>query len=419
MKNILIIYPHWPPSNLAGVHRARLISNFLPDFGWHPIVLTVHEDFYEEKPDYVFLKTVRSTTEVIKVEAKPVKSSNRFIGDITLRAFAQLKAKALEIIQERKIDFIWVPIPSFYSALLARKIYNESKVPYGIDYIDPWVNSFVGQEKLFSKAWLSNQIAKWMEPYAVKKAALISGVDEAYYKPVLARNFKRKKVVHIGMPYGFDPRDHQIQLDDVKLPWAADEEAYVYAGAFLPKSHFFLKSLFACIADWKEKGDWPSKKKLYFLGTGNYPGKKISDYAKEYEIENIVKEQNDRFPFLHILYFLNQAKGVMVLGSTEQHYTASKIFQSLLSKRPVFAVFHHLSSAVHILNESQASQYLCLYDEKVEKESFVQEVKSKAKSFFLGSKNDWSPNLAVLEKYSAKASAEKLLIAINKTSSIK
>ena len=48
MKNMLIIYPHWPPSNLAGVHRARLISNFLPDFGWHPIVLTVKEIYYEE-----------------------------------------------------------------------------------------------------------------------------------------------------------------------------------------------------------------------------------------------------------------------------------------------------------------------------------------------------------------------------------
>ena len=27
MKRILIIYPHWPPSNLVGVHRVRLIAN--------------------------------------------------------------------------------------------------------------------------------------------------------------------------------------------------------------------------------------------------------------------------------------------------------------------------------------------------------------------------------------------------------
>jgi hypothetical protein len=58
MKNILIIYPHWPPSNLAGVHRARLIANFLPEFDWHPIILTVDPDYYEEKPDWDMLKTV-------------------------------------------------------------------------------------------------------------------------------------------------------------------------------------------------------------------------------------------------------------------------------------------------------------------------------------------------------------------------
>src|SRR5690554_6194763 len=145
MKNILIIYPHWPPSNLAGIHRARLISNFLPEMGWHPIVLTVKPEFYEEKPDPNIEKTVRESTEVISANAKAVKSSSRLIGDIGLRAFAHLKKKALEIIAERQIDFIWIPIPSFYIAILGRQLYEKTSTPYGIDYIDPWVDSFVGQ----------------------------------------------------------------------------------------------------------------------------------------------------------------------------------------------------------------------------------------------------------------------------------
>ena len=100
MKTILIIYPHWPPSNLAGVHRARLISNFLPDLGWHPIVLTVKPEYYEEKPDYDFVKTVSPKTEVIYTKARKI-GKIRIIGDIGIRAFKYLKKEALKIIYEK------------------------------------------------------------------------------------------------------------------------------------------------------------------------------------------------------------------------------------------------------------------------------------------------------------------------------
>ena len=52
MRKILIISPHFPPSNLAAVHRSRLFAHHLPAFGWEPIILTVHEKFYEEKLDH-------------------------------------------------------------------------------------------------------------------------------------------------------------------------------------------------------------------------------------------------------------------------------------------------------------------------------------------------------------------------------
>ena len=95
MQNILIIYPHWPPSNLAGVHRSRLISNFLPDFGWHPIVLTVEQKYYEEANDWAMLKTVSEKTEIHYVKAYKI-TKPRLIGDIGLRAFFQLKKEVSE-----------------------------------------------------------------------------------------------------------------------------------------------------------------------------------------------------------------------------------------------------------------------------------------------------------------------------------
>lgn len=49
LKKNLIITPHYPPSNLAAVHRSRLFAQHLPAFGWEPIILTMHKDHFEEK----------------------------------------------------------------------------------------------------------------------------------------------------------------------------------------------------------------------------------------------------------------------------------------------------------------------------------------------------------------------------------
>ncbi len=86
MRKILIISPHFPPSNLAAVHRSRLFANHLPNFGWQPIILSVHEKYYEEKPDWNLFKLLPHSLKVQKVKALPL-TKPRMIGDIGLRAF--------------------------------------------------------------------------------------------------------------------------------------------------------------------------------------------------------------------------------------------------------------------------------------------------------------------------------------------
>lgn len=418
MKHLLIIYPHWPPSNLAGIHRPRLIANFAKDFGWHVTVLTIEPKYYEEEYDWNMVKLVSPDVEIRYVKAIPVYNRLRLIGDIALRGFTYLYREAKKIIEEKDIGFLWIPIPSFYTALLGRMLHTSTGIPYGIDYIDPWVNGFTNQEKIFSRSWASNILGKILEPLAVSKAVLISGVSTPYYQAVLDRNFKGKDVVHVGMPYGFDPNDHAIEVDVPDAPWNQSSEIkpVVYAGAFLPKSHYFIDALFKSIAIIKSEGKWDKSVHLYFLGTGPYPGKSITDYALEHNIKESVHEIRSRFPYLSILNLLSRAYGIMVIGSTEKHYTASKTYQALLSKRPVFAVFHSESSAVKVLEECEAAQYLVTFQEGMNKDGLIPAMTECFSSFINNTKKNntknWNPDLYCLDKYSAKASAHKLFDAI-------
>ncbi len=412
MKTVLIIYPHWVPANLAGVQRPRLIGNYLKHFGWDPLLLTVASQYYEEPLDPLMEMTVSKDIEVVYTKAFNV-TKPRLIGDIGLRAFPFLKKQAIELCAKRKIDFIWIPIPSFYTAILGRQLHDRTGIPYGIDYIDPWVRDITNQNNLRAK--LSQIVARTLEPYAIKKAALITGVSTPYYQPAIDRSFK-KAPVHAGMPYGFDPNDHMINLDEIRLPWndMPNCRPWIYAGAFLPNSHLFVQSFFEAIAGLKKAGKWDNTIKLFFVGTGPYPAKRITAYAKDFGIEDIVIEHRERFPFLHVLNFLSKADRVMLFGSTEKHYTASKTFQCLLSNRPVFSMLHADSSAVDVIKSARADAFLFEYHDGDTTTTIVRQLNTMLVDLQNIDIKEWSPNLDSLEQYSSKQSARVLAEAMDK-----
>jgi hypothetical protein len=413
MKNVLIIYPHWHPANLAGVHRPRLIGNFLPELGWYPIIITVKEEYFEETPDLDFKKTFRDHYEVHRVNARPI-SKIRLFGDIGIRSLWQLYKGSKKVIKEKQIDFIWIPVPSYYPALLGRLLYSKYKIPYGIDYIDPWVRDMKNYPSSGLRQRLALGIAKILEPIAVKNADLISGVAKAYYQPVLDRNDENGNKIDVAMPYGFDPKDHEIQLS-IDTPWQNEKSVipYIYAGAFLPNSVSFFHKFFATIKKFRDQNIWNSNIKLYFIGTGLYPGITIQEIANDYGLSDMVVEKRERLPFLNILYFLSQAKGVLAIGSPSPHYTASKIFQSVLSKNPVFAFFHEKSTVVDILREANANQFLLTFGETDSEDDLNSRLDVILKNYFLADIN-WSVDLESLNKYSAKASARVLVDGFNK-----
>jgi len=184
------------------------------------------------------------------VAAKPL-GKKRLIGDIGLRAFTQLYKKAKALIKQEHFDFLYIPIPSFYCALLGRLLHTTTGIKYGIDYIDPWVHTFPGSEKAFSRHWFSTQLAKLLEPIAVKKVSLITGVAVGYYKPVLERNPHLKNIVTGAMPYGGEEKDHAIvaslKIEPYLFKKAVGKFKFVYAGAMLPKAYLPLENIFKAI----------------------------------------------------------------------------------------------------------------------------------------------------------------------------
>ncbi len=421
MKKILIISPHFPPSNLAAVHRSRLFAQHLPEFGWEPIVLTVHEKFYEETLDHNLEKLLPSDIRIVKVNAFKT-SKPRLIGDIGLRGFFQLYKKAKKIIIKEKIDFLYIPIPSFYVALLGRWLNQTTGIKYGIDYIDPWVHHFPGSDKIFSRHWFSTKIAKFLEPIAVKKASLITGVAEGYYKGVIERNLPLLNQCIFGsMPYGGEKMDHEkikeINIEPYLFCKDAGKIKLLYAGAMLPKAYSILEIIFKQISL-----NTPLFKNIefHFVGTGkttdDAQGFNIKPLAQKYNLwQSHVFEYPKRIPYLDVLVHLNVADGIFILGSTEPHYTPSKVYQGILSGKSLFAVLHKDSTAVSVIEKSNAGVVVSFNGEndlETMENLFVE--KFKYYLDFLKHFNPANVLLDTLDQYSAKRVTKKLSDLINK-----
>jgi hypothetical protein len=420
LKKILIITPHFPPSNLAAVHRSRLFAQHLPGFGWDPVILTVDEKYYEEKLDENLAKLLPEGLHIEKVKAYKV-GRPRLIGDIGLRAFFQLYKGAKKIIAEQKIDFIYIPIPSFYSALIGRWLHATTGVPYGIDYIDPWVHTTPRGKKLFSRHWFSERLANFLEPIAIRKAAVITGVATGYYEGVRQRNPKLSgKAVFGAMPYGGEKADHEqvksFRIDPYLFAKKPGKLQLVYGGAMLPKAYAPLERIFKVIS---EQPAIFANLEIHFIGTGKAPddpnGYNIRPLAEKYGLwEKSVFEYPKRIPYLDVLIHLDAADGVFILGSTEPHYTPSKVYQGVLSGKPLLAVLHKESTAVQVIRQSSAGLVLDFDGEKglpvIEQQfaSIFEQYK-----YFHGEFDRDKVNMTIFDQYSAKSVTAQLVELIN------
>ena len=419
-RRVIVVAPHFPPSNLASVHRSRLFAKHLPHYGWEPIIVTVHHQQYEEALDWNLAKLVPQELRVERVRALPTRPL-RIVGDIGIRGFVGMLRRIIKIIDSEPVDLLYITVPSFYAALLGPLVHLLRGIPYGIDYIDPWVYLPTSSEKRFSKAWISRQLARLLEPLAVRWVSLITGVAEGYYRGVLERNPRlSKSAVTAAMPYGGDRNDHERIRELALRPYLFDPTDgrlhLLYAGAMLPHAVGLLDAMFEAVAADATKF---SDICFHFVGTGRSPsdpnGFNIRPLAERHGLwPHMVTEHPARIPYLDVLVHLEAADAAFILGSTEPHYTPSKLYQAILAGKPIFAILHEQSSACRVIQQTGVGQVLAINAE-AGVTTIRAEFSSRLEDFrqFIDGFDPSNIDMAAFEEYSARSVTGTLSKAMN------
>ncbi|MSU58685.1 MAG: hypothetical protein EXS35_11000 [Pedosphaera sp.] len=420
LRRVALVAAHFVPGNLASVHRSRLWSLHLREFGWEPVIVTTHWDYYEEQIETDLMELVPPDLKVIRTKAfgtRPI----RLVGDLGVRAFRAHRLALCELSRGNGVDFVHITIPSNFSALLGRMVKRKTGVPYGIDYIDPWVHEFPGSRNLFTKAWASARLAEWLEPWAVRDASLITGINRRYFQGVLDRNpHLTRQAVLAEMPYGGSEVDHDYARRHprpAKLFAAhAGKFNLIYAGAMLPQGYAVLERLLEALALLRQRRDGLGKLfHLHFVGTGKSPndpqGFNIRPSIERHGLSDCVSETPQRMPYLNVLNHLHAASGILVMGSTEPHYSPSKIFQSVMSRRPVFALLHRDSTAVGVLRATRAGQLVTLTEKELP--DAVALAAELERFIFNNEFSEGTVQWDALARHSARASARILAAALD------
>jgi len=368
-RRVLIVSPHFPPVNAPDMQRVRLSLPYFRAHGWEPVVLALDPAMVEGAVlDPLLLETYPADVRVIRVRGIPPRLTRwAGVGNLWWRCGRALTRAGEALLRRERFDLVFFSTTQFSAFRLGPRWLDRFGVPYVLDYQDPWINPYYrrtgtrppgGRIKFALSQWLAQRI----EPEAVRRAAGIVAVSDAY-GPGL----------HECYPW-FDPA--RVQL----LPFGAAEADFtaaashrparpvvtlgdglfhhVYTGRCGPDMSFAMTALFRAFKHYLATHPAEAARtRFHFIGTDYAPpplGREwAAPIARAEGVADYVTEHCYRVPYFDALHYLRRADALVAVGSNDPTYSASKIFPYMLARRPLLLLYHHNSPVIRFAREAR------------------------------------------------------------------
>jgi hypothetical protein len=271
-----------------------------------------------------------------------------------------------ELLRRERFDVLFITIYPSYTAALGPMLKRRFGVRFVLDYQDPWVGAWGdtvgggpgGTPDLKSR--ITRRVAQWLEPRVVRAADAVTAVSMRTYEEVQARNPALARVPCAAIPLGGERAD----FDRLRaLPRVngffnlRDGLCHIcYVGTLLPLGFETLRAVLKAAALLRSRQrELYARLRLHFFGTSNQTSpdasQRVLPIARELGVADCVAEIAPRLDYLDALTVQAQASAILLMGSSERHYTASKLYPALLARRPLLAVYHEASSVVDVLRQ--------------------------------------------------------------------
>jgi len=376
MKKILIISPNFPPINAADMHRVRQSLRYLPEMGWKATVVAVQPQFVEMSEDPLLTETIPADAEIIRIKAlHPTTTRKIGLGNLGYRSLWSYLKTCNRLIRQNRYDLVYFSTTAFPVMVLGRYWKSKFGIPYIIDMQDPWRNDFYLDKPKHErppKFFLAYNMDKYMEAYTMRRVDGIVSVSAGYPKTLLERYPNLKPGICTVIPFGGASIDFEIlrkaRLKNPLFTPANQTINIAYIGRGGHDMALAVGGIFNAVKSGLSVAPALfSRIRFFFVGTSyaaDGQGKKtIEPIAAGCGIADQVTEITDRLPYFTALQVLLDADLLVIPGSTDTNYTASKLYPYILANRPLLAVFNEQSSVVEILAKTRAGDCVTFVNE--------------------------------------------------------
>jgi hypothetical protein len=370
MRRVLIVSPRFAPANAPDMHRVRQSLPYFQDSGWEPVVLAVDPHRCDVPLDPLLERTVPATIRVVRTGVIDRETTRRFgLGNLDVRALPFLARAGGRLLREEAFDLVYFSTTAFAVTALGPFWKRRFGVPFVLDLQDPWVSDYYDRPGAPPppggrfKYRLSQLQARMLEPRTLKAAAHVISVSPSY-PTMLSERYPwfrpdQSTVLPFGAPESdFELLDHTPVAQRVFDPHDGREH-WVYAGAAGQIMAFALRAFFSALqADRAARPARYADLRLHFVGTdyaaGDRARKTVEPIAESCGVGDLVEEYPQRIPYFEALQCLRDADALVVPGSDDPGYTASKLYPYVLARKPLLAIFHAQSSVVDIVRRTRA-----------------------------------------------------------------
>ena len=379
MKNLLIIAYYFPPSGGPGVQRVLKHTQYLPEFGYNPIILTVENGQFPAR-DESLLKKIPSNVpvyrtrifepydiyrvftgkakdaavdvNVIHKEGTKLGGKERiaelirstfFIPDARIGWLFTAKSKALELANKYNIAAVYSSSPPYTTSLIARYVKRNTGIPWIAGFRDPWTD-FISTPKRW---FLPKMIDKSMEKSVFKEANFVEVAWEGITKDAMNKypDLDERKFIHV--PNGFDSNDFE-KIASVQN----DKFTLTYTGSMYARRN--PESLFRAInilIDRKEIDiDYV---KINFIGRF---GDEIHDMIKNSGFVQSINVIN-YLPHSESIKELQKADALLLVvdeSKESEEIVPGKVYEYIGIRKPILAIAPEKSAISKLLKETQA-----------------------------------------------------------------
>ncbi|KQC02433.1 glycosyltransferase [Pedobacter sp. Hv1] len=382
MKRVLIISPYFAPSNAADMHRIRVSLPYFKEFGWDAEIVTVKEIHSDMVKDSLLKETIPEDIKIHEVNAFSKKFTSKIgLGSIALRSLWFYKKYVDQLLSKEKFDLIYFSTTQFPVCILGAHWKKKFHIPYVIDMQDPWHSDYYKnrpKSERPKKYWFSYRLNKTLEPIAMKSVDGIISVSENYIETLKNRYQKIKNIPTSTITFGYFEKDFEVaQKKEIKsfIPKVENIISIAYVGVVGKIMEKSLSLLFSALEQIKiNNPQLLSNFYFYFIGTSYAPKgtgqPTVKPIAEAFNVTAFVSEQTDRISYFEALKTILSANALIMPGSSEKSYTASKLYPYVLAKKPLLSIFSKHSSTYHIIKNANCGTLIDI-DETLENSTNV------------------------------------------------